>query len=96
MVQWVTLCASTAGGAGSIPGRETKIPHAAGHALPPDPKKTIVISSYHSSRITVYLEFYVHYFINSSQQCSTSQMEKLGITTIRRHIRGHVEIVIST
>ena len=31
-VQWLRLCASTAGGAGSIPGRGTKIPHAAGHS----------------------------------------------------------------
>ena len=28
-VQWLGLCASTAGGTGSIPGRKTKIPHAA-------------------------------------------------------------------
>ena len=28
-VQWLRLCASTAGGAGSIPGEETKIPHVA-------------------------------------------------------------------
>ena len=28
MVQWVRLHASTAGGTGSIPGQETKIPHA--------------------------------------------------------------------
>ena len=27
-VQWLRLCASTAGGMGSIPGRGTKIPHA--------------------------------------------------------------------
>ena len=27
-VQWLGLCASTAGGMGSIPGQETKIPHA--------------------------------------------------------------------
>ena len=30
MVQWLGLCASTAGGTSSIPGRGTKIPHAAG------------------------------------------------------------------
>ena len=30
-VQWLGLCASTAGGAGSIPGGGTKIPHAAQH-----------------------------------------------------------------
>ena len=30
-VQWLRFCASTAGGAGSIPGRGTKIPHAAQH-----------------------------------------------------------------
>ena len=29
VVQWLNLCASTAGGLGSIPGRETEIPHAA-------------------------------------------------------------------
>ena len=28
-VQWLRLCASNAGGAGSIPGQGTKIPHAA-------------------------------------------------------------------
>ena len=28
-VQWLGLCASTAGGTGSIPGWEAKIPHAA-------------------------------------------------------------------
>ena len=28
MVQWLKLCASTVGGAGSIPGWGTKIPHA--------------------------------------------------------------------
>ena len=30
-VQWLRLCASSAGGAGSIPGRGTKIPHAVQH-----------------------------------------------------------------
>ena len=30
-VQWLRLCASTAGGTGSIPGRGTKIPHATWH-----------------------------------------------------------------
>ena len=30
-VQWFRLCASTAGGAGSISGWGTQIPHAAGH-----------------------------------------------------------------
>ena len=29
MVQWSILCASNTGGVGSIPGRATKIPHAA-------------------------------------------------------------------
>ena len=29
-VQWLRLCAFTAGGTGSIPGQGTKIPHAAG------------------------------------------------------------------
>ena len=29
-VQWLRLCTSSVGGAGSIPGRGTKIPHAAG------------------------------------------------------------------
>ena len=29
-VQWLRLCASNARGEGSIPGRETKIPHATG------------------------------------------------------------------
>ena len=28
VVQWLRLCASNAGGADSIPGRGTKIPHA--------------------------------------------------------------------
>ena len=28
VVQWLSLCASNAGGAGSIPGQGTKIPHA--------------------------------------------------------------------
>ena len=28
MVQWLGLCASTAGGTGSVPGGGTKIPHA--------------------------------------------------------------------
>ena len=28
MVQWLRLCASTAGGMGLIPGQGTKIPHA--------------------------------------------------------------------
>ena len=32
MVQWLRLCASKAGAAGSIPGQETKIPHAAWHS----------------------------------------------------------------
>ena len=31
-VQWLGLCASTAGGVGSIPGQETKIPHAVWHS----------------------------------------------------------------
>ena len=30
-VQWLGLCASTVGGAGSIPGQGTKIPHATWH-----------------------------------------------------------------
>ena len=30
-VQWLRLCASTAGGVGSIPGWGTKIPHAVCH-----------------------------------------------------------------
>ena len=30
VVQWLRLCASTAGGVGSIPGRGTKTPHDAG------------------------------------------------------------------
>ena len=30
-VQWLGLCASTAGATGSIPGQGTKIPHAARH-----------------------------------------------------------------
>ena len=33
MVQWLILCAPIAGGMGSIPGRETRIPHATGHDL---------------------------------------------------------------
>ena len=33
MVQWLRLCAPIAGGMGSIPGRETRIPHATGHDL---------------------------------------------------------------
>ena len=32
MVQWLGLCASAAGGMGSIPGWGTKIPHAARHS----------------------------------------------------------------
>ena len=32
VVQWLRLCISTAEGAGSIPGRGTKIPHAAWHS----------------------------------------------------------------
>ena len=31
-VQWLGLCASPAGGVGSIPGQETKIPHAVWHS----------------------------------------------------------------
>ena len=31
VVLWLRLCASTAGGTGSIPGQGTKIPHAAQH-----------------------------------------------------------------
>ena len=31
VVQWLRLCASNAGGAGSIPGQGTKIPHASWH-----------------------------------------------------------------
>ena len=31
VVQWLRLCASTAGGAGSIPTQGTKIPHATWH-----------------------------------------------------------------
>ena len=39
VVQWLRLRASTAGGAGSIPGRGTKIPHAAWCGTPPHQKK---------------------------------------------------------
>ena len=31
-VQWLGLCASTAGGRGLIPGQGTKIPHAVRHS----------------------------------------------------------------
>ena len=31
MVKWLRLCASTAGGVGSIPGQGTKIPQAMSH-----------------------------------------------------------------
>ena len=31
MIEWLRLHASNAGGAGSIPGQGTKIPHAMGH-----------------------------------------------------------------
>ena len=31
VAQWLRLCTSTEGGAGSIPGGETKIPHAMWH-----------------------------------------------------------------
>ena len=31
-VQWLRLCACTAGGMGLIPGRGTKIPHATGRS----------------------------------------------------------------
>ena len=34
VVQWLELCASTARGTSSIPGRGTNIPHAAWHILP--------------------------------------------------------------
>ena len=37
-VQWLRLCASTAGGAGSIPGQETRIPHALGLGQKKPPK----------------------------------------------------------
>ena len=40
MVQWLRLHASNAGGAGSIPGWGTKIPHAA-RRIPPPKKKGI-------------------------------------------------------
>ena len=33
VVQWLRLHAPKAGGLGSIPGRETRIPHAAWHSL---------------------------------------------------------------
>ena len=38
-VQRLRLCASTAGGAGSIPGRVTKIPHPACHVMQPQKKQ---------------------------------------------------------
>ena len=31
VVQWLRLCASSAGGVGSIPGQGAKIPHATGY-----------------------------------------------------------------
>ena len=40
-VQWLRLCASNAGGAGSIPGRGTKIPHAAGRGQKKKTKQTL-------------------------------------------------------
>ena len=43
VVQWLRLCASDAGGTGSIPGRGTKIPHAVQHgspAAPPNEEET--------------------------------------------------------
>ena len=42
MVQWLRLCTSSAGDAGSNPGRGTKIPHAVWHSQ--KKKKTLVIS----------------------------------------------------
>ena len=41
MVQWLRLCTSTAGGTGSIPSWETKIPHA---VRPKKEKKRLGIS----------------------------------------------------
>ena len=40
-VQWLRLCAYNAGGAGSIPGRGTKIPHAAGRGQKKKTKQTL-------------------------------------------------------
>ena len=38
MVQWLSLCASNAAGAGLIPGWGTEIPHAAGRGQKKNPK----------------------------------------------------------
>ena len=40
VVQWLRLCASTAGGLGLIPGQGTKIPHATWHNQKKKNKKT--------------------------------------------------------
>ena len=41
VVQWLRICASTAGGMGSIPGWGTKIPHAAQSSQKQTKKKII-------------------------------------------------------
>ena len=47
-VQWLRLCASTAGGAGSIPGQGTTIPHAAwcGQKTPQKTKNILIKNVY--------------------------------------------------
>ena len=42
MVQWLRLCAPIAGGMSSIPGWETRIPHATGHDLKKKKKNFLV------------------------------------------------------
>ena len=46
MVQWLRLCASTAGGTGSIPGQGTEIPHAV------QPKQQIKIHK-HNTKLKI-------------------------------------------
>ena len=42
-VQWLRLCASTAGGMGSIPGWETKTPHVVWHGQNKNKNKPVTV-----------------------------------------------------
>ena len=60
VVQWLRLCASTAGDVGLIPGWGTKIPHAIGHSQKNIPYASILLTYYYTNGSLFFLSFFSH------------------------------------
>ena len=72
MVQWLRFCASNAGGAGSSPGRGTKIPHAVQHGQKKKKKKATILQKkmFKKKSITQWKNFTWDYFLVSFKKHS--------------------------